>query len=136
MGKFRRETYFVETSHNLVYVIKSNSKKFQNETYFANNHFFSHTIISCDKMFYEMKPNGKVLMGIEDEGDKSNLLNDIFLCRKAIFYIELFHFYLKIKYLLVLFDGVNDIIKNISVIYFERALLHKNISNIRCKFEK
>lgn len=59
----------------------------------------------------------------------TNLYNDIKLCREAMLFIESRNFYFKVKNLLDSFKGINDIIRNICFVYFERTL--NNISNIK-----
>jgi hypothetical protein len=44
-------------------------------------------------------------------------------------FIESRNFYFKVKNLLDSFNGINDIIRNICFVYFERTL--NNISNIK-----
>ena len=137
----RLKEYFVETVNNLLCVSKVDKEEYitQNlheERYFINNRFFSQIITLNHKTFYEAKINGKRIIGKIDEEeelykDELFLLNDIKICRKVIFYIESLHFYLKVKYLLRVFDNNNDIIRNICLVYFERTLC--NVSDLRCK---
>jgi hypothetical protein len=63
----------------------------------------------------------------------TNLYNDMKLCRESILFIEFLNLYLKVKYLLCLFDGINDIIRNICYVYFENTI--SNISDLKYKLQ-
>src|SRR5436190_1513459 len=100
--------------------------------YYIHNYFFSKGL-SNTEAFY--KEDGKTQFGWEGYmcQDNLSLSKDIKRCHKAIIFIESLYFYIKVKYLLSEFNGVNDIIKNICFIYFERSF--PKVANIRCKLQ-
>ena len=85
------------------------------------------------RIYYVEKVTSKASLGWEGymRQDRLSLSNDIEICSKAIFFLESWHFYLKVKDLLRLFSYNNDIIHYICFIYFQRTI--GNLSNIRCK---
>ena len=133
----KHKSYFVETKNNLIMVTKLICKG-DIQIYNINNNPlvqrpFSRIIGA--KTYYAEKVNGKIPFGWYGflPKDILSLSNDIEICSKVIFFLESWYFYLKAKYLLCLFDGINDIIRNICFIYIERTL--GNLFNIRCKLQ-
>lgn len=132
--------FFIETKNNLFLVKKAKIKKMDIkktdylELYIIYNDLFD-TVTSHTKEFRVEKENCKTRFRTTDCicKDRLKLFDDMELCHKAICFIESLYFYLKIRYLLTLFDNNDDIIKNICFIYFERTL--RNVSDIRCNFQ-
>lgn len=120
------KSYLVNTINNHISVTKININN--KEIYKFNINF--HVKSSTFEILYE---NGNFSYDNRILQKHSNLYNDVKLCRKAILFIESYHFSLKTKYLIDLFDDINDIITNIQSVYFERTLL--NVKNINCKLQ-
>lgn len=132
------KSYFVETNNNLILVKKMNTKNMgiintdDTEIYDIYNYLFEPSI--SHKQIYRVdNKNEKTRFRFNDCicKNKSSILEDVEICHKAICFIDSFYFYLKIKYLSGAFNEINDIIRNICFIYFDRTL--QNVSNIRCK---
>lgn len=126
----KAKSYFIETANKFVLVTKKNLNN--REIYNVKNNLCStimYTEILCEKKEWKAKFLGKTLT----KADNLSILKDIKVCRKAIMFVESFHFYLKVRCLLHVFDtnGIDDIIRNICFVYFERTL--SDITEIRCR---
>lgn len=118
----QNKSYFIKTISKYISVTKININN--KETYMIINNLCSPN--SYTEILYE---NGKFSFDNHILQKHTNLYNDIKLCRETMLFIESRHFYFKVKYLLYAFNGINDIIKNICFVYFERTL--SNISDIK-----
>ena len=123
-----KKGYFIETKNNFAIVTRKNINNIQ--IYDVQKGLFDFNTYT--KFCYK-EENGKDRFGWEGYlgEDNLNLSKDIKRCHKAMTFIESLYFYYKVKYLTFLFNEINDIIRNICLVYFERTLL--NIYNIRCK---
>ena len=128
----QNKSYFIETANKFILVTKKNIDN--REIYNIRNNLRSKN--SYSEIFYTQK-DGKGQFGWKGfmKADSLSLVKDIKICRKAIIFIESYHFYLKVKCLLHVFNvnGIDDIIRNICFVYFERTL--SNVSDIRCRLE-
>lgn len=129
------QSYFIKTSHNLILVKKIKNINDNIDTYGVYRYPFTQNILSTRTILIKKKNNDKTQFRFKDCPCKNlqSLINDLEMCHKAINFIESLYFFLKIRYLLCLFNNNNDIIRNICFIYFERIL--QNVSNIRCKLQ-
>ena len=122
----QNKSYFIKTINKFILVTKKNIdyKEFYNIKYNLC------CINSSTEILYD---DGRFSCKEHILQNLTNLYNDMNICRKAIIFIESYYFYLKVKYLLDKFIGINDIVLNICFVYFKRSL--KNISDVNCKFE-
>lgn len=118
----QNKSYFIKTIRNFVSVTKRYLD--DNEIYIIN-----FNLCSAHSSMEILYNKGRFSYDNHILNKHANLYNDMELCRKATLFIESLNFYLKVKYLLYAFDGINDIIINICFVYFERTL--SNISNIK-----
>ena len=123
------KSYFIETISKFILITKKNADN--KEIYNIKNNLCSPT--SSTEISYSEKTLFSFCNHILQKS--TNWYDDMKICRKAILFIESYHLYLKIKLLLYVFNEneINDIIRNICLIYFERTLL--GVYNVRCRFE-
>ena len=128
------KSYFIKTISKFISVTKGNMPHFDRKEFYD----IKFDLCSSDsraRVFCEENERFSCQKHILQIN--TNFYKDVEVCHRAIIFIESFYFYLKVKYLLDLFDGVFDIIRNICFVYFEKAPLNvsSNVSNLRCKFE-
>ena len=129
----QHKSYFIKTTNNLKSVERTSGDV---KIYHVHNYFFLQELRLNNEIFYGRKIDGNIF---EVKNGYKNYLppyllslsNDMALCSKAVLFVESLHFYLKVKYLLNLFDGIDDVIYNICIVYLGRTL--ENISNIQLK---
>jgi len=122
------KTYYVQTICNFILVTKRHIG--YEEIYTIKNNLSS--LNANSEIIYD---KGRFHMKSLNSENVINIYNDIKACRKAILFIESYHFYLKVLYLKYVFNEyeINDIIRNICFVYFERTLV--GTLNIKCKLE-
>lgn len=127
---YNNKSYWIQTKNNLISIKK--------ETSIAND-IYNVSVNLCSDI-----PNMEVLFDkikkqLTFKGNKNNLeiylsiLNDVKLCRKALVFMESLDFCFKIYLYMSIYDenGINDIKRNICLVYLEKTL--RGCKNIRCK---
>lgn len=118
----QNKSYFIKTISNFVSVTKRHLAEIYNINFNLCSASLSMEILYNKGRFSH---DNHILQ------KDTNLYNDIKLCREVMIFIESLNFYIKVKYLLYAFDGINDIINNICFVYFENTI--SNISDLKYK---